>query len=328
MIKSIYNALKSEGVLSINQRNAEYILKYNARHLYPIVDNKLRTKLLAQKGDIAVPPLYAVIENQHQVQDIESTLAKYNSFVVKPAHGAGGDGILVINNRLQDKFIKSSGQPITLEELKYHILCALSGIYSLAGHPDKILIEHRVEVDDVFASISYQGVPDIRIIVFLGYPAMAMVRLPTRQSDGKANLHQGAIGVGIDLKTGRTIGGVHHNELISQHPDTLNKIIGAQVPYWEEILHIAASTYELTGLGFLGVDIVLDKEKGPLMLELNARPGLNIQIANQRGLVYLLEEIKQRVLSHKDNVKERIQFSQRYSGEFSQGDVDVNRKSL
>ncbi len=40
----------------------------------------------------------------------------------------------------------------------------------------------------------------------------------------------------------------------------------------------------MTGLGYQGIDIVLDREQGPLILELNARPGLNIQIANRAGL--------------------------------------------
>jgi predicted ATP-grasp superfamily ATP-dependent carboligase len=40
----------------------------------------------------------------------------------------------------------------------------------------------------------------------------------------------------------------------------------------------------VTGLGYLGVDIVLDRDKGPMLLELNARPGISIQNANRFGL--------------------------------------------
>ena len=70
---------------------------------------------------------------------------------------------------------------------------------------DYAIIEKRVVVDPVFEEVSYEGIPDIRIISLLGYPAMAMVRLPTRLSGGKANLHQGAIGVGVNLATGKTL---------------------------------------------------------------------------------------------------------------------------
>ena len=312
MIYQLYAKLKQKGVLSINQRNADYVLKYNSRKLYPVVDNKLKTKQLAAKASIAVPQLYQVIENEHQVAEIDKLLAPYQDFVIKPAHGAGGDGIMVISGRVKDRYRKVNGQLLTTDDLKYHLSCSLSGAYSLAGHPDQVLIEHRVVVDEVFSQISYQGVPDIRIIVFLGYPVMAMVRLPTQQSDGKANLHQGAIGVGVDLSSGQTLDGVHKNDVTDVHPDTLNEIAGVQVPYWQEMLQMAAKAYDLTGLGYLGVDIVLDKEQGPLMLELNARPGLNIQIANRQGIDGRLQTIKARASQASDDVDERIAFSQQH----------------
>jgi hypothetical protein len=48
----------------------------------------------------------------------------------------------------------------------------------------------------------------------------------------------------------------------------------------------------MTGLGYIGVDVVLDANHGPLLLELNARPGLAIQIANFQGLLVPLEQIE------------------------------------
>ena len=304
----LYRKLSEIGLLSINQRNAGFVLPYNDRKLYPIVDDKLKTKHLALEHGIDVPKLYAVIDSEQQVPHIETLLDKYDDFVIKPAHGAGGDGIMVITDKVKGHYRKSSGALITTDDIEYHLSCTLSGADSLGGHPDKALIEHRVNVDPVFESISYEGVPDIRIIVVLGYPAMAMVRLPTRMSDGKANLHQGAIGVGVDLATGLTLGGVWHNDKIDYHPDTLNDIVGIKVPFWDEMLNISASCYELTGLGYLGVDLVLDKDHGPLMLELNARPGLNIQIANRDGLLHRYRSIEKQALK-KEQVAERISFS-------------------
>ena len=67
--------------------------------------------------------------------------------------------------------------------------------------------------------------------------------------------------------------------------------ITKQYPENREHLEIASKAYEMTGLGYLGADIVLDKERGPMMLELNARPGLAIQIANLVGLSRRLKEI-------------------------------------
>ncbi|MGQ3889595.1 alpha-L-glutamate ligase-like protein [Legionella sp. CNM-1927-20] len=304
----VYRRLKQKGILSINQRNSDYVLRYNHRKLYPLVDDKLQTKHLALKAGIAVPPLYKIIETEHQIKNIKQLLAPYKDFVIKPAHGAGGDGIIVITERVFGRYRQINGKLLTDQELSYHLSSLLSGAYSLGGHADYAIIEHRVIVDSVFKEISYEGVPDIRVITLLGYPAMAMIRLPTRLSGGKANLHQGAIGAGINLATGKTLGGVFHNDTIDYHPDTLNPIVDIEVPHWDKILEIAASCYELTGLGYLGVDIVLDRDHGPLMLELNARPGLNIQIANREGAVKRYKLIEARA-STKETILDRVAFS-------------------
>lgn len=308
---SKYRKLRQSGVLSINQRNSDFVLRYNRRRLYPLVDDKLKTKRLALNTGIAVPPLYALIETEHQIKQFEELVKSYNDFVIKPAHGAGGDGIIVITNRVFGNYRQVNGKLLSNLDIAHHLSSLLSGAYSLGGHADYAIIERRVIVDSVFAEVSHEGIPDIRIITLLGYPAMAMVRLPTRLSGGKANLHQGAIGVGVNMANGQTLGGVFHNDPIDYHPDTLNPIVGIQVPYWDKILEIAASCYEITGLGYLGVDIVLDRDQGPLMLELNARPGLNIQIANREGVLLRYRAIEAQVAQQgKESIPARIAFSQ------------------
>lgn len=284
--------LREAGVLAINERNCEYTLAYNKRRLYPLVDDKLRTKEIMLQAGLRVPELYGVVEIEHQISELTAFLSKYEDFVIKPAQGTGGDGIIVITGRVGEMYCKASGYLMSEEEMAHHVSSTLSGLYSLGGHNDKAIVESRVIFDPVFEKISFQGVPDIRIIIFLGVPVMAMVRLPTRASDGKANLHQGAIGAGIDIATGKTMTAVWHNNVIDRHPDTHYPVTDIQVPHWDELLDISARCHELIGLGYFGVDLVLDKEQGPMILELNARPGLNIQIANRRGLVHRLEHIK------------------------------------
>lgn len=303
-----WRALKRAGVMGINARNARYNLMFNPRHLMPLVDDKLTTKQLALKAGLAVPQCYGVIEEEHEIADVHRLLAEHIDFVVKPAQGSGGDGILVFNGRSKHSYRKVSGDLVSPEDLEHHISNILSGVYSLGGQADKAIIEYRVQFDPVFEAISYQGVPDVRIIVFLGVPVMAMVRLPTRQSDGKANLHQGAIGAGIDMASGRTLRAVWHNEVIEEHPDTGNPVTGVVIPGWDQLLDIAARSYELTGLGYQGVDMVLDRELGPLILELNARPGLNIQIANQTGLEPRLKAVEAAV-DGLAGVTERVAFA-------------------
>lgn len=283
--------LREQGVVGLNQRNGQYVLVNNKRKFYPRVDNKLITKELAIKAGIAVPELYGVIETNHDANNIEHILHGKDDFVIKPAHGSGGDGIVVVVGKSGKLYRRASGTLMSMEQVGHHVSNILSGMYSLGGQPDYAMIEYRVRFDPLFAAITFQGVPDIRTVVYKGFPAMAMVRLPTRNSDGKANLHQGAVGAGIEIATGITKRGVQHNLMVDVHPDTGNDIAGLAIPNWDKLLLLATSCYELSGLGYLGVDVVLDADHGPLILELNARPGLNIQIANGIGLDTYLKVI-------------------------------------
>ncbi len=305
--------LAAMGVLGINRRNTQYTLRYNLRHLYPLVDDKLRTKKIALKGNLAVPELYGVVESEYQVRHLEELLKSYSDFAIKPSRGSGGEGILVISGRTKDLYRKIDGMLLDFDEICFHLFNIIGGMYSLGGQPDKALIEYRVRFDPVFENISYLGVPDIRVIVFLGVPVMSMVRLPTRMSGGKANLHQGAIGAGIDIKNGTTLSAVWRNRIVIEHPDTGNSVSGVKIPKWDTLLSIAGRCYELTGLGYIGVDLVLDKDKGPLILELNARPGLSIQIANRTGLLPRLKLVEQHSQELKDS-KARVAFSKQSFG--------------
>lgn len=284
--------LREAGVLGMNRRNYEIIAKSNRRRLYPLVDDKVQTKKLADGVGINTPHLIGVIDVQNEVDRFLSLVEGYKEFVIKPAHGSGGKGVLVIKSYDEKQFVTASEKVLSYNEVYQHISNILSGLYSLGGKYDVAVLEEMVHFSNQFQDFSYQGIPDVRVIVYQGFPAMAMMRLATKESGGRANLHQGAVGVGIDIKSGRAVAAVSHNRPISFHPDTGADLMKLQVPFWREHLEIAAKGYEMTGLGYLGADIVLDKYRGPMMLELNARPGLAIQIANGCGLRDLLKRIR------------------------------------
>ena len=285
------STLRREGIVGMNKRNYDVIAKQNKRKLYPLVDDKVQTKLLANKYKVNTPGLIGLIEFQHQVKDFLKIIKDYKEFVIKPSHGSGGRGVLVVKDCLDGKFVTASGRKVSYNEVYKHISNVLSGLYSLGGQYDVAIIEELVHFSPVFEGYSFQGVPDVRIIVYKGYPVMAMMRLSTRASGGRANLHQGAVGVGLDIKTGRALHAVMNDLPITHHPDTGVDLVGLQVPDWEAHLEIATKAYEMTGLGYLGADIVLDEFRGPLMLELNARPGLAIQIANRNGIYGALKYV-------------------------------------
>jgi alpha-L-glutamate ligase-like protein len=283
--------LRDAGVLGMNRRNAEYVMPHNPRSAFPLVDDKLLTKRLAAEYVVPTPELFHVISHHGDIAGFEKAIGDRKEFVVKPARGSGGSGIMLVTDRVNQGFVKHSGEKVSREEFAYNISDILSGIYSLEGREDRAIIEALVHPDPVFASVTHLGVPDIRIVAYRGVPVMAMTRLPTRKSDGKANLHRGAIGVGIDIGNGITMAAVHGSRIVTRHPDTGNGVDGIAVPFWEKMLVIAAQAVDMTGLGYLGVDLIIDRDEGPLLLELNARPGLQIQVANQSGLRKRLEMV-------------------------------------
>ena len=296
------------GLLGMNERN-NYISRYNKRSLYPLVDDKLKTKLLAERTGLAAPKMLGVIREQHEVDfELPQLLENLTAFVIKPSRGSGGKGIKVVTSRRDDSFIKSSGEEVSKADISRHVSNILSGLYSLGGKPDVAMIEALVLMDPRFDKLSYEGIPDIRIIVFKGYPVMSMMRLATHLSDGKANLHQGAVGVGLDLSNGHALFAVQHNRPITIHPDTGEAFSQLQIPHWHELMRLAASCYEITGLGYLGADIVIDQQRGPLIMELNARPGLSIQIANNTGLRPRLRAVEA-IMNELRPVEERVLFS-------------------
>ena len=283
---------KSKGIMGLNERNVSLVNALNARHHMKLVDDKALTKLLAAEAGIPTPKLYGIASSTRECRKIASYIDPVHGAAIKPACGTQGKGIMIVNGRVDERnWCVGHGRTRSDDDLMYHAINLTSGMYSLAGRPDSVLVEERIVFDDVFSNVTYKGVPDIRIIVLKGIPIAAMLRLPTSKSDGKANLHQGGVGAGVDLITGRTMSAMLHSKTVSHHPDTNASLVGLEVPHWSDILDIASRAYDATRLGYLGVDIVLDRNQGPLLLELNARPGLSIQIAMGRGLRQLVQPV-------------------------------------
>ena len=315
----IFRDLKEMGILGINNRVGRYILRHNKRKNYPLVDDKVLTAKRADAWGIATPENYMIVENYGSLKNLHLKLQTFDSFVIKPANGSQGNGIIVFKEVIKEEkngevrilCRRSNDKLMDIEDVKHHISGILSGLYSLSGHSDAAIIQAKIDMHPIFDQYSYGGIPDIRVIVFEGFPVMSMVRLPTKSSDGKANLHQGAIGAGLNLSNGITNNAVIRNQIVDVHPDTGHKLVGLQLPFWRESLELAARCYDMVELGYLGADIVLTPDRGPILLELNARPGLGIQIANLQGLVPRLEKI--RLAAPKDLLaKDRVDFSMKH----------------
>jgi len=300
--------MKIRDVLGLNSRNHLYTSVYNNRKGKTTANSKLLTKQTLRVAKVRVPETYSVINSMDALEKFDF-LKLPADFVVKPNNGLGGEGIVVIEKRGEyaGEWIDSAGELWRVDDLKLHLADILAGQYSMDDVSDIAYIEERVRVHPVFVKYSYHGTPDIRVIVFNKIPIMSYVRLPTEESGGRANLFQGAAAVGIDIATGITTYGVHHAKPVEFFPNTRRKLANIQIPQWEEILETAIAASDAIELGYMASDIVLqpDGEKStPMILEVNAQPGLKIQIANRAGLRERLARVKGlKIVSAKHGIK-------------------------
>ncbi|MFW9780397.1 MAG: sugar-transfer associated ATP-grasp domain-containing protein [Candidatus Heimdallarchaeota archaeon] len=276
--------------LTLLIRNRDYIARYNAKILFPLI-NKFDMKERFEKWQVPTPELYAVIESEKDVNFLMNRLCTEdqfsNGFVLKPSKSFGGKGIFVITERTLDKMFIIDGKKWHPETLEAEIRKILGGEYltsQTSTDNDVVLIEERISTEASFSKIGL-GLPDVRVIVFRGIPVMAMARLPTHESGGKANLKQGAIGAAIRLSDGVITNAIWKGHSIKSHPDTRNIIKGFRYNKWKEILAVACLAQKSSGLGYTGVDVVLEDDGRILVLEVNKRPGLEIQNINQQSLL-------------------------------------------
>jgi len=278
-------------ILFINQRNLNYIYPNNPRRHYPLADNKLLTKELLQSIDIPIAETYITYQYFYNLLSLRTDLEPYSSFVIKPAGGKGGGGILVIASRGDDSsgvyWIGVNGKKYSLEYIRKHISDIIFGVYSF-GLNDTAIIEARIEQHSIIDPLSPYGLADVRIIVKKHSPIIAMIRVTTKSSNGTANLHQGAVGVGINLQTGVTNNASLNGEFINTHPDNQSPLIGLTIPYWSDLLNISTKIAAAMPLKYLGMDLAISGA-GPVVLEVNVRPGIEVQNVNGFGMRTFLE---------------------------------------
>lgn len=303
-------------ILGMNARMIDYIVKANSPESIRIANNKLATKKALQKNGIGTPRLFAIIRNRAELKNFRWTKLP-SSFVLKPTSSSGGSGIVVIFGRnKKGNWVKADKTEFFTPELRGHILDILDGNFSKGNVPDTAFFEQRVKIHAALKPYSIKGIPDVRVIVYNQVPVMAMLRLPTEESGGRANLHMGGIGVGVDLATGITTTAVQNRQLIDLLPHNRLAISGLQIPYWEEILLMACKASVACGLNYVGVDIAIDRDDGPLILEVNARPGLDIQFANLAPLKSRLKRVEGLKLK---SIEKKIQLAKNlFGGELEQ----------
>lgn len=276
-------------VLFINRRNLHYVYLHNQRRHFPLADNKLNLKSFFANSDIPMAKTLASYTYFYELRDLEKQLSRYNEFVIKPASGRGGGGILVLKERHPDGWLTMSGRLITVQDIKKHIADILFGVYSFSLN-DQAIIEERIKQHEAVDKLSPQGLADVRVILHLDKPALCMIRIATKNSNGTANLHQGAIGAAVDWESGKTFHASQKGVSISKHPDTGEALLGFTLPHWSRVQSMSLEIARAVPLKYLGIDIALGKTS-PYLLEINARPGIEIQNVNNIGMRSVLESL-------------------------------------
>ncbi len=279
-------------VLGMNRRNLGYVYPSNPRKYFEYANDKLLAKKSLEGQRLRVPKTYLAISFFYQLVELEEGLRHYSSFVIKPSSGSGGNGIMVISGYRDGYWISVGGKHYTFQEIKKHIADIIFGVYSFSMN-DTAIIEERIVQNSVVSELSPHGLADIRMINYRGCNVKAMLRIATIASDGRANLHQGGIGVSIDLLTGKTLAARIGSEDITNHPDTGIGLLGIEIPQWEAVRSLCEAASKAIPLDYLGIDIALS-ENGPVILEVNARPGIEIQNVAGEGLREKLSEIDRR----------------------------------
>lgn len=282
---------KTYWLLWQNARNLNYIKEYNTKFARRLADSKLKTKDFLSANNIAIPETIAVLSNHEElVNNIFDNLEP--PFVVKPNGGFWGKWILVFVEMSSEwKYITNDGQAFNKKELLLHFSNILDWFFSLSWNRDKVVIERKIELDEEIELLWKYWLPDIRIITFNMVPIMAMLRVPTKESKGKANLHAWACWVWIDIWTWK-LTYITSNSKIIKSISGIWDVRWLRLPNWDKALALAVRVQQVTKIGYLGCDIVLDKSFWPLVLEINIRPGLEVQVANRAPLKDRLEKVE------------------------------------
>jgi len=304
------------GILTMRTRNKDFISRYNPA---PLMSGftKVKMKQLLHGLDISTPETYMVVSDEAGLADFESFVDGRDQFVVKPVDGSGGRGVLVVRGHDPETGTYTTNRgDLAKAEIVSHVrnIC-FSGTADY-GARSSAIVESIIKPDGLLADRVESGVPDLRVIVLQGVPIMAMVRLPTVESKGTANIHTGAVAVAVDIASGTASGGYQQtrDSFVGSHPDT-GASLEFRIPDWDAVLETAARASIATGFGYTGVDIVFHADEGPMVLEVNRRPGLGIQNANMDGLLHRLrfaesQASKTKFMTAKERVHQAMAWSE------------------
>jgi len=110
------------------------------------------------------------------------------------------------------------------------------------------------------------------------------------------NFHSGGMVAAIDMKTGKLVTNAADmaGNVFTKHPVTGIEIKGFEIPYFSEALEMVKDAVRKNKIeGYLGWDVAIS-ETGPVLIEVNARPGVVLlsmpYAAEKKGMKHIMEK--------------------------------------
>jgi len=281
-----------------------------------LANDKYKSKKFLNERWIPVPKTFDLITNRTDLYNYDFSRFADEEVIAKPCNGSRGrwiyrikpivtpeDAHLIWTNSMFDRFFtqqspypnqwyKVGSEVLPDQALRRYLVDVLDGKNSMGRWGDNLLLEELIIPGSGFEKFCEQWLADIRVIVFNLIPVAAMLRVPTEESDGKANLDRGGIGLGINVSTGK-IQSMFQNGVIHKQnfPEPYASFENKKLSYRNDILSYSSKVQYFANLWYLALDRVITQE-WPKLLEINARAGLKFQLAAILPLRNRLDKIK------------------------------------
>jgi len=303
-------------ILGMNARNLQYIKKFNPKKAIRLANDKYKSKKFLSERWIPVPKTFDLITSRSDLYAYDFSSLPVDEIIAKPCNGSRGrwiyrikpietpedahlmwehslfDSLFTKQSPYVDQWYKVGSEVIPDHTLRRYLVDVLDGKNSMWWGWDNLLLEELIIPWSWFEKFCAHGLADIRVIVFNLIPVAAMLRVPTLESDGKANLDRWGIWLGINVSTGKIqsmfqYGKIHKHDF----PGAYKDMEGTKISYRNDILSYSSKIQYFANLGYLALDRVITDE-WPKLLEINARAGLKFQLAAVLPLRNRLNKIK------------------------------------
>ena len=210
-------------------------------------------------------------------------IKNHDSIVRKPINGLGGASVEKIDTKdIQD--IKEF-----YEKLK----------------EENCFLEELVIQNKEWSKLNPKSLNTVRVVTYCLNGKSKVLFAVARIGSGKSivdNFHQGGVGVKVNIEKG-CLEGNTIDKANNENPNTLLtnvKVDGFKIPYWKEIIQMTEEAAKVNdNVNIVGWDVGITDD-GPLLIEGNRGPGMDIiQVLYKRGVKPELEEIKKEILESK-----------------------------